>query len=88
MRFLGSVVFGTVLAGAGLAYYVHDRSARTGQSYLEVLRLLPGDARHAYDDVRRRATLAVDEGLKAAQLREREVDRELTTAGAGTVGSG
>jgi len=80
MRLLGTLIFGTVLAGAGVAYYVRERSASTGQSYAEVLRQLPGDARRGYGEARRRAQLAIDDGLRAARVRERQVDRALVAA--------
>lgn len=80
MRLWGSLVFGTVLAGATVAYYVHERSASTGQSYVEVLRQLPGEARRGYGEARRRAQLAIDDGLRAARVRERQVDHALGAA--------
>ena len=80
MRFWGTVIFGSALLGAGVAYYVRDRSRSTGQSYLEVLRLLPGDARRVYDQARHRAQLALNEGLRAAGEREQQVQRDLTAA--------
>jgi len=40
-----TLIFGTVLGGASVAYYVRERSRATGQSYVEVLRQLPGEAR-------------------------------------------
>ena len=80
MRLWGSVIFGCALAGVGVAYYVRERSQATGQSYLEVLRLLPGDARRAYGQVRDRAQLSLTEGLRAAGERERQVQHDLTAA--------
>ncbi|MGZ4198806.1 MAG: hypothetical protein ACXVP1_01320, partial [Thermoleophilia bacterium] len=68
MRLWGSLVFGTVLAGASVAYYVRERSASTGQSYVEVLRQLPGEARRGYGEARRRAQLAIEDGLRAARV--------------------
>ena len=81
MKLFGTLVFGVALAGAGVAYYVHDRSRSTGESYLEVLRLLPADARRTYGETRRRATLAIGDGIRAARRREDEVERELVAAG-------
>ena len=80
MRLWGTLLFGTALAGASLAYYVRDRSEHTGQSYLEVLRQLPSEARRGYGEVRRRAQLALGDGLQAARDREVQVDRALTVA--------
>ena len=77
MKFWGTLVFGGVLVGASLAYYVRERSQATGQSYVEVLRLLPGEARRGYGEARRRAQLAIDDGLRAALMREHQVDRAL-----------
>jgi hypothetical protein len=80
VRLWGTLLFGTALAGAGLAYYVRDRSQATGQSYLGVLRQLPSEARRGYGEVRRRAQLALGDGLQAARDRETHVDRGLTAA--------
>jgi len=80
MRFWGTLVFGTALAGAGLAAYVRDRSRTTGQSYVEVLRQLPGEARRGYGEVRRRAQLALDDGVRAARSREHRVEHALEAA--------
>ncbi len=80
MRLFGTVVFGSALLGIGVAYYVHDRSQTTGQSYVEVLRQLPGQARRTYAEARVRAQLALSDGLRAAQVREIQVDHDLTAA--------
>jgi len=80
VRLWGTLLFGTALAGAGLARYVRDRSQTTGQSYLTVLRQLPSEARRGYGEVRRRAQLAVGDGLQAARDRDTRVDRALTSA--------
>jgi hypothetical protein len=80
VRLLGTFVFGTALAGAGLAYYVRERKQATGQSYVDVLRQLPSDARRGYGEARRRAQLAIDDGLRAARQREGQVDNALTAA--------
>jgi uncharacterized membrane protein len=82
VRFWGTIVFGTVLAGAGVAYYVRERSQATGQSYAAVLRQLPGEARRGYGEARRRAQLAIDEGLRTARVRERQVEHALVAAAA------
>ena len=37
MRLWGTLIFGGVLAGTGVAYYVRERSQATGQSYAAVL---------------------------------------------------
>jgi hypothetical protein len=81
VKLFGTLVFGTALAGAGLAYFVHERSRATGESYLEVVRQLPGEARKAYGEARRRTVLAVEDGLRAARHREDLVERELVAAG-------
>ena len=80
MKFWGTLVFGTALMGAGLAYYVRERSETTGQSYFEVLRQLPGEARRGLGEARRRAQLALDDGRRAARDRESQVERALTAA--------
>ena len=73
-------MFGGVLAGTGAAYYVRERSRATGQSYVEVLLQLPAEARRGYAEARRRARLALDDGLQAARVRERQVDHALSAA--------
>ena len=80
MRLWGTLAFGTALAGAGLAYYVRDRKQATGQSYVEVLRQLPSEALRGYGEARRRARLAIDDGLRAARLHEGKVDQALGAA--------
>ena len=80
MRFWGTLVFGTALAGVSVAYYVHERSQATGQSYVAVLRQLPSEARRGYDEARRRAKLAIDDGLRAARVRESQVEHALVAA--------
>ena len=80
MRLWGTLVFGTALAGAGLAYSVRDRRLATGQSYVDVLRQLPSEAMRGYGEARRRAQLAIDDGLRAARLRENQVDHALVAA--------
>lgn len=80
MRLLGTLVFGSALAGAGLAYYVRERKQATGQSYAEVLRQLPSEAMRGYGEARRRAQLAIDDGLCAARKREGQVDNALQAA--------
>ena len=80
MRFWGTVVFGTALVSAGLAYYVRERSQTTGQSYVEVLRQLPAEAWRSYGQARERAQLAIGDGLRAARSREQQVEGALTAA--------
>ena len=80
MKFMGTLVFGSALVGAGLAYYVRERSRTTGQSYLEVLRQLPSEARSGYAEARSRAQLALNEGLRVARAREQQVQHDLVAA--------
>jgi len=80
MRVLRSVGFAAILAAAGLAYYVQQRSAQTGEGYLSVVRQLPGQARAWWSETRERATLAIEEGRQAARLREQEVERQIAAA--------
>ena len=86
MRLWGTLVFGTALAGAGLVQYVRDRSQVTGQSYVEVLRPLPREALLGYGEARRRAGLALEDGLRAARSREHQVERALVVAAPRDVG--
>ena len=80
MKVLRSVGFAAIVAAAGLAYYVQQRSAETGEGYLSVVRQLPGQARAWWNETRQRATLALEEGRRAARLREQEVDRQIAGA--------
>jgi len=75
------VVSGAV-AGAALSYYVRSRHQRTGESYLSIVRQLPGDALQWADDTRARAVRALEEGKTAARGREEEFTRQLNAAGA------
>ncbi len=75
------IVSGAV-AGAALTYYVRSRHARTGESYLDIVRRLPGDALRWVDDTRDRATKALEEGKTAAHRRDEEFSRQLLAAGA------
>jgi hypothetical protein len=75
------IVSGAV-AGAALTYYLRSRHARTGESYLGIVRRLPGDALHWADDTRQRATKALEEGKTAARRRDEELSRQLLEAGA------
>jgi len=81
VRLWGTIIFGSVLAGTGVAYYVRERSESTGQGYVEVLLQLPSEALRGYGEARRRARLALDDGLRAARSRERQVDHALVAAG-------
>ena len=78
MGFSSKLIFGGITAGAALAYYVQRRRARTGESYLDIVRQLPGDARRWASDSRQRATLALQEGKTAARDREAELSAQLT----------
>jgi hypothetical protein len=75
------IVSGAV-AGTALTYYVRSRHQRTGESYLSIVRQLPGDALRWVDDTRTRAVKALDEGKVAARDRDQEFTRQLTAAGA------
>lgn len=81
MGFSSKLIVGSIAAGAALAYYVQRRRARTGESYLDIVRQLPGDAQRWATDARRRATLALEEGRSAARERETELTRQLEAAG-------
>lgn len=88
MRVFGSFLGAAVLAGAGLVYYVHHRHQCSGAGYLDVVRQLPGDVQRAGDEVRRRATEAVERGRAAARDRDAELARRLTAAGPSPVTPG
>lgn len=70
------------VAGAALAYYVSSKHTQTGQSYLQIVRQLPGDARRWFDDAKTRATRALEDGKNAARERDEEFGRQLLAAGA------
>ncbi len=80
MRLWGTLIFGGALAGASVAFYVRERVQTTGQSYTEVLLQLPSEVRRGYGVARRRARLALDDGLRAARVRESQVDQALVAA--------
>jgi hypothetical protein len=75
------IVSGAV-AGAALTYYLRSRHARTGESYLSIVRRLPGDALNWVGDTGKRATTALEEGKTAARRRDEEFSRRLLEAGA------
>jgi hypothetical protein len=75
------IVSGAV-AGAALGYFVRSRHQRTGESYLTIIRQLPGHAMSWVDDTRSRATRALEAGKVAARDREEEFTRQLNAAGA------
>jgi hypothetical protein len=75
------IVSGAV-AGAALAYYVRSQRERTGESYLHIVRRLPGAALRWVDDTKARATKALEEGKSAARDRDEEFSRQLLAAGA------
>lgn len=76
MKFFGTLLSAAVVTGAGVAYYAYRRHCDTGQSYLDIVKQLPGE-------VQRRASDAVAEGRAAAKRRDEELRRQLT-AGPGT----
>jgi hypothetical protein len=74
------IVSGAV-AGVALTYYMRSRHQRTGESYLSIVRLLPGDALRWVDDTKTRAVKALEEGKVAARERDVQFTRQLTAAG-------
>ena len=81
MKLFGSFVGAAVMAGAGLAYYVYQRKVRSGASYLDVIKQLPGDVQRVSADARRRAGEAVEQGKAAARRRDEELTLQLKAAG-------
>lgn len=75
------IVSGAV-AGAALGMYVRSRRQRTGESYLAIVRELPGAALRWVDDAKARAARALEEGKIAARERDEDFVRQLTAAGA------
>jgi len=82
MRLFGSFVGAAIVAGAGLAYYVHQRHQRMGVGYLDVIKQLPGEVQRAGDEALRRAAEAVEQGRAAARRKEVDLVRQLEAAGA------
>ena len=80
MRLPRSLLAGAVLAGAALAYYVQQRHIDTGEGYLDIVRQLPADLPRLARDVRRKATLALEDGVSAARRREAEITKQLEAA--------
>lgn len=74
------LIVGGMAAGAVLAYYVKKRHATTGEPYLDILAQLPSTTRRSIASVKRRATLALDEGKTAARAREAEFVHQLEAA--------
>ena len=77
MGFASKLMFGAAAAGAALAYYVRQRHDRSGESYLGIVKSLPGDAQRWVGETRRRATLALEDGKSAARERETDISRQL-----------
>ena len=77
MRPLRTYGIGMAFVGVGLVYYVHQRSAESGLGYGEILRRLPAETRHLFDDTLRRSVSALEDGLVAARSREIEIVRDL-----------
>ncbi len=80
MRLFGSLVSAAVVTGAGLAYYVYRQKTRTGASYLDLIKQLPGEVQRASVDARQRAAEAVEKGLAAARRRDAELAVQLEAA--------
>jgi hypothetical protein len=70
MKFFGTLIGAAVVTAAGVGYYAYRRHCDTGQSYLDIIKQLPGE-------VQRRATDAMSEGKAAAQRRDDELRRQL-----------
>jgi hypothetical protein len=78
------LIVGGVAAGAALVYYVGRRHSATGEAYLDILAQLPAAARNSIAGVKRRATLALEDGRAAARAREDDFTRQLEAAGSPT----
>jgi hypothetical protein len=70
------------VASVALAYYVRSKHERTGESYVSIVRGLPGDARRWVESTRARAVRALEAGKTAARERDEEFTRQLEAAGA------
>lgn len=80
MGFATKIAFGGLALGAAVAYYVQKRHVATGESYVDIVRQLPAVARRTADDVKRRATHALEEGKVAARVRDEELAGQLEAA--------
>lgn len=78
------LIVGGVAAGAALAYYVKRRHGATGETYLDILAQLPAVARSSVANVKRRASLALEDGRAAARAAEADFARQLEAAGSPT----
>ncbi len=76
------LIVGGAVVGVALTHYVRSRHARTGESYLGIVRSLPEVARSWVDETRDRALKALEEGKVAARRRDEELSRQLLAAGA------
>ncbi|HTX67591.1 MAG TPA: hypothetical protein VMH50_00390 [Thermoleophilia bacterium] len=76
------LIVSSAVAGAALTYYVRSRHQRTGESYLAIVRQLPGDAARWVDGTKARAARALEAGKSAARERDEEFTRQLEAAGA------
>jgi hypothetical protein len=81
MKLFGSFVGAAVVTGAGLAYYVYQKRARSGASYLDVIKQLPGEVQRVSAEARQRAVDAVEKGKAAARRRDAELALQLEGAG-------
>jgi len=86
MKLFGSLVGAVIVAGAGLACYVHQRHERMGVGYLDVIKQLPGEVQRAGDQALRRAAEAVEQGKAAARRKEADLVRQLEAASASSSG--
>lgn len=84
MSLAARMAFGGLVVGTALAYYVQRRHVTTGDSYVRILKGLPAAARRSADDVKRRATKALEEGKVAARARDEELVRHIEAAETGT----
>jgi len=76
------LVVGGAVAGVALTYYARGRHQRTGESYLHIVRQLPGDVVRLAETTKARAVKALDEGRTVARERDEEFTLQLTAAGA------
>ena len=88
MKLFGSFVGAAIVAGAGLAYYVHQRHQRMGLGYLDVIKQLPGEVQRAGDEALRRAAEAVEQGKAAARRKDADFAHQLEAASASSSGPG
>lgn len=78
-RFVSRLGLAAVIAGVAALVYAQRRSSETGKDIFEVLANLPEELRVSAAEWRQRLETAVQEGKKAADAREEEIEQRLAS---------